>query len=210
MSRTILGIDGKIRGALSHDHELSHIGVALSEDDIFSSYIGPKPTAHGDAVITVSDGNTADSSVHPSPGQVDGRLVDWLNAHGMAKGTVVLAGWRLMDVGWPQLCSVLPKFTEYLHPHVIELPTLVHVLDGAKTYLGSHRDYSSWEKMARTIASYEMLNLTGQPLRASHPGDNALLALLSWRWLQKVMSMPATEVALSMSGGVEVVGDFDG
>ena len=209
MSKTILGIGVEIRGSSPTHLELSHIGVALSENDIFSSRIGTISTSHDEHTISVSAGDITTSTVHPSGNQVDDRLVDWLVAHRVAKGSMVLAGWRLTDVGRPQLHSVLPKFAEYLHPHVIELSALVHALEAAKTYLGSGHDYSGWEKMARTVASYEVLNLTGQPLRASHPDDEALLALLSWRWLRNVMSTPSTEVALAMSGGLEVVGGFD-
>lgn len=209
MGKSILGVAGYIRNCTASEPRPSHIGIALSEDDVLSSWIGPDSfEVAGSAKSAGGVDVTADSS-HPSPAQVDELVTEWLDIHEVRKGSVVLVGWKLSELNRSQLFGVLPGFAEYLHPHAIELPSLTHALDGAKTYLGSRRDYNSWEKMAKTVASYEMLNLTGQPWRASHPGDDALMALLSWKWLQSVVAMPATEVALSMSGGVGVAGSFD-
>ncbi|MDG2539214.1 hypothetical protein P5Y53_16175 [Dyella jiangningensis] len=209
MTRIILGIGGRVCGSPQDCPVSPCIGVALSEDDIFLSHFRAEQISPDRPTVPLGLGDTAVSDVCPFADHVDGQLVNWLMAHRVAKGSAVLAGWRLTDVGYPQLRYVLPKFAEYLHSDVIELSALSHVLDGVKAYLGSRRDFSGWEKMARTVASYEVLNLTGQPLRDSHANDEALLALLSWRWLRSVVSMPSTEVALAMSGGMEPAGGFD-
>jgi hypothetical protein len=123
--------------------------------------------------------------------------------HAVEPGCVVPVGWNLsmMDKAW--LSALLPGFSLYLHPQIVDLSVGFHLLAGARTYLGASLDYVGWAKVARTVANYEVLNRRGAPVDPASAADAASVALLTWGWMKKVLAMASSEVALFQGGGAD-------
>jgi hypothetical protein len=82
----------------------------------------------------------------------------------------------------------LPHFSEYLHHHSVELNAVVYSLAGTRCYLDSYVDFACWKKMAKKMAHLSVLNERGTPPKPHDAADDAVLALLSWRWLRAIIA----------------------
>lgn len=196
MNVTFLGLDGEMSGTDPRRHALIQIGLALSEDDIFESNIGWAEFEYEEDALQAIDVVPAQIRQGPTALEVDARLVAWLDARGIGKGTIVPVGWGVSDFDRPFVVKTLPRFNEYLHHHSIELNAVVYTLAGTRRYLGADVDFAVWKKMAKKVAEFAVLNRRGTPPKPHDAADDALLAILSWKWLREVIAVPSDDVAL--------------
>jgi hypothetical protein len=197
---TFLGLDGEMSGTDPRRHALIQIGLALSEEDIFESRIGWAEFEYEEEALLAIDVEPAQIVQGPVAAEVDARLVAWLDARGIGKGTVVPVGWGVSDFDRPFVHKTLPRFSEYLHHHSVELNAVVYTIAGTRRYLGADVDFAGWKKMAKKVAEFGVLNRRGSPPKHHDAADDALLAMLSWKWLREVIAVPSDEVALFESG----------
>ena len=188
MTEIFIGLDGEMTGTELSCHSLIQIGAALSEEAIFGSIISWDTFQYdpeslrliGRTVISVRSG--------PSAADVDDMLVNWLTKNNLIGKKIVPVGWGVSSFDRPFISKTLPRFHSLLHHHSVELNAVVYTLAGTCTYLGEQVDFSCWKRMAKKMAALTVLNATGIQPREHDAADDALLALLAWRWMRQVIA----------------------
>ncbi|MDF3982164.1 hypothetical protein P3W23_09200 [Luteibacter sp. PPL554] len=133
----------------------------------------------------------------------DRALAEWARMHAINPGCVVPVSSDPSMIEKTRICALLPRFSPYLHPQIIDLAGGFHLLAETRTYLGASLDYVGWDKVARTVANYELLNRRGVPVDPASAADAASVALLTWRWVKNVLAMASSEVALFRGDGAD-------
>jgi hypothetical protein len=188
VNEIFLGIDGEMTGTDSHRHCLIQIGVALSEDTIFNSLIGWREFEFEPESLRVI-GRTAESvSLGPAADVVDSELVSWAKRHGLAGKKIIPVGWGVSYFDRPYILTSLPRFHALLHHHSVELNAVAYALAGSCTYLGEYVDFDCWKRMAKKVAYLQVLNATGIPPKDHDAADDAVMALLAWRWMRQIFA----------------------
>ncbi len=191
MTEIFLGIDGEMTGTDSRRHCLIQIGIALSEELIFDSVIGWDRFEYEAESLCAIDRTLDSIHVGPTATEVDAALVEWTERNNLTGGKIIPVGWGVSYFDRPYIMDALPRFHSLLHHHSVELNAIAYALSGTCMYLGRQVDFECWKKMAKKMAFLQVLNARGVPPREHDAADDALLALLAWRWMRQVLSSQA-------------------
>lgn len=188
-----IGVDGEMTGTDPGRHSLIQIGVALSELDIFTSRIGWDRFEFEAESLAAIGILPEEITSEPKASAVDQTLVKWLAARGVEAGSVVPIGWGVSDFDRPFIRKTLPGFNRFLHHHSIELNAVVYSLAGTRMYHGEYVDFACWKTMAKQMATLALINERGAPPKPHDAADDAVLALLAWKWLRAIIAGPSRD-----------------
>lgn len=191
-----IGVDGEMTGTDPGMHSLIQIGVAVSELDVFTSRIGWEQFEFEQESLAAIGIRPDEIGTEPNAAAVDEALVMWLALRGIEPGTVVPIGWGVSNFDRPFIRKTLPGFHRFLHHHSIELNAVVYSLAGTRTYHSEYVDFACWKAMAKQMATLALLNERGVPPKPHDAADDALLALLAWKWLRAIIAHPGRDTAI--------------
>lgn len=187
MGIIFIGLDGEMTGGDVKQHELIQIGVAISHDRIFSSRIGWQQFNFSQEALDVIGVQVDEIKQGPSAQIVDQALVEWVQAQNVEEHSLIPVGWAVATFDRPFIAKTLPKFYRYLHHHSVDLNSVVYTFGDIVPYINKRPDSSIWKKMAKEAAYYFLLCEEARKPKPHDAGDDALLSLLSWRWLRNVL-----------------------
>lgn len=188
MNLVFAGLDGEMSGTDWQRHELIQIGLALDIDDVFDARIGWSAAAYEQEALDSIGLSVADTREGAAAAAVDAQLEEWLQARRIAEHSIVPIGWAVSDFDRPFIAKTLPRFTRYLHHHSVELNALIYLLDRNVRYLDHEADFATWKKMSKRMAELTILHRRGTSPRPHHAADDAVAALISYRWLRAIVA----------------------
>jgi hypothetical protein len=177
-------------GTLVTTHQLIQVGIALDEDEVFSSRIGWEEFEYEPEALAAIGLKPEDVRCGPPVAQVDEAAADWLSARNVEPGKLIAIGWGVTAFDLPFVITSLPRVTALLNHHSIELNAICHTLGGSKPYVGERPSAATWKQMAKHVAEAHLLLSKGLEPRWHDAGYDALASLIAWRWLRQVTADP--------------------
>lgn len=188
MSLIFAGMDGEMTGSRVEEHELIQIGLALSESEVFCSRIAWDSFNYDPEALEVIGVTPEEVKKGPSAAEVDELLVQWLKDKGIEKRSIVPVGWEVAAFDKPFIRKSLPKFFQYLHFHSVELNSVIYTFGDVMPYQGVRPNSATWKKMAKFAATFNIKCEEARWPKKHDAGEDAVMGLMSWRWLRNIMA----------------------
>ncbi len=191
-AKSFVGLDCKTSGPDVDTHRMIQIGVCICGDQVFSARIGWRDAQYDAESLRAIGIAPDDLHIGEPAALVDRALCAWLEQLEIAPKSVIIVGW---GVSWFDLSFVtrtLPTFAStFLCHRSVEIDSLCHALDAAKTYNDQPKSFEQWKTMAQRVAEHHALLAYGRTPQWHDAGYGALMSWLSWRWLRQIIADPS-------------------